>query len=383
MKRTTLLKSTGILTAALFALNSCTKETDPVLSSVSPNLPETPYNYSAFGGFSDPTYNHTATLGRVLFYERQLSANNSVSCASCHKQAFSFADNVAFSRGLNNEVTTRNSMPVINLSGGFSNVMFFEDGNISPDQFGPMGFGASFFWDGRESNLNQLAMRPVKNHVEMGITDTKALITKLNRLPYYPALFQNAFGSPKISVEKISQAIGTFMSSIQSTDSKNDRFLSTGDPTVFTSLENRGFNLFFETYNCAGCHDVFPGEYNSPGFFNIGLDTYSEDPGLAGLPDKSSERGVFRTPNLKNVALTAPYMHDGRFATLDDVLDHYSEGINETPGLALQLRNGQGQPLRMNIPDADRKALLAYLNTFTDYTVIADVKFSDPFVKAE
>ncbi|MCB0820585.1 MAG: c-type cytochrome, partial [Bacteroidetes bacterium] len=204
-----------------------------------------------------------------------------------------------------------------------------------------------------------------------------------NRLPYYPALFQNAFGSPKISVEKISQAIGTFMSSIQSTDSKNDRFLSTGDPTVFTSLENRGFNLFFETYNCAGCHDVFPGEYNSPGFFNIGLDTYSEDPGLAGLPDKSSERGVFRTPNLKNVALTAPYMHDGRFATLDDVLDHYSEGINETPGLALQLRNGQGQPLRMNIPDADRKALLAYLNTFTDYTVIADVKFSDPFVKAE
>jgi cytochrome c peroxidase len=380
MKRYTTFFSLVSLIGLVLILHACSKDTQPNVHATLPQLPSEPYQYGQEFFPQNSIFNHRATLGRVLFYDRQLSANNSVSCGSCHKQAFSFADNVALSRGLNNELTERNSMPVINLaSSNFTNINFGE-GDFSNDVL-PIGSfgGGGFFWDGREINLERLSMMPVKNHIEMGISDAQILVDKIQRLSYYPQLFRNAYGTEEINVSKIATAMAAFMSSIQSNKSKNDQFFNSGNQAVFNAIEQRGFELFFTTYNCGSCHEVSPGSYNSSRFFNIGLDAYSEDPGLAGVLNVEGLRGVFRTPNLKNVELTAPYMHDGRFATLDEVLEHYSSGIKDNPGLPPQLKTPEGQAMKMHIPQADKDALIAYLKTFTDYTVITDPKFSDPF----
>ena len=380
MKRYTTFISLFSLIGLVLILHACSKDTQPNLHATLPQLPSEPYEYSQAFFPQSPQFNHRATLGRVLFYDRQLSANNSVSCGSCHKQAFSFADNVALSRGLNNVVTERNSMPVINLANSSFTNINTGGGEFTNDLLPIDAFvGGGFFWDGRESNLEHLSMMPVKNHIEMGISDARVLVDKLNRLSYYPQLFKNAFGSEEITVAGMSSAMAAFMLSIQSNKSKNDQFFMTGNQSVFNATELRGFNLFFATYNCASCHEVSPGSYNSSRFFNIGLDSYSDDPGLAAVLNLEGLRGVFRTPNLKNVELTAPYMHDGRFNTLDEVIEHYSTGIKDNPGLPPQLKTSEGQAMKMHIPQADKDALVAYLKTFTDYTVITDPKFSDPF----
>jgi len=368
----------------LLVAQSCEREKDVLTHAARPDLPQEPFPYLSpdFGNVTE--FNHQATLGRVLFYERQLSANNSISCGSCHKQAFSFADNVAFSRGLNNQLTHRNSMPVLNLAGSFPGNTFLggqeiEDGLIQP------GFilGGGFFWDGRENSLERLAMLPVRNHIEMGMSNPEQLESKLSHLDYYPELFNKAFGSAEITIERIAKALTAFMSSIQANNSRSDQYLFTNNATLFTATEKRGFDLFFSTYNCAGCHNVFPGTYHSPGFFNIGLDLQVSDLGVGAFFDDPNLQGVFRTPNLKNIELTAPYMHDGRFNTLEEVLDHYSGGIQNAPSLSSLLKDTAGNPIKMQIPESDKIALIAYLRTLTDYSIVADPKFSDPFTIQE
>ena len=202
------------IVAVLIVIQSCSKEDILRVSAVNePKLPSTVYDYYS----GDNTRNHVATLGRVLFYERLLSKNNSVSCGSCHKQAFAFSDNVQFSIGLNNLKTERNSMAIQNLPTGtvLAGGIGIDDGIMNPvDLIATQGGG--FFWDGRESNLRSLFTRPVTNHIEMGITDMNEVVEKIKRQPHYPTLFQNAFGTPEISVTKMADAVATFMESIQS-----------------------------------------------------------------------------------------------------------------------------------------------------------------------
>jgi cytochrome c peroxidase len=146
-------------------------------------------------------------------------------------------------------------------------------------------------------------------------------------------------------------------------------------------LEEQGRLLFNTKYPCGNCHQPSTGAYFSPGFFNIGLDNTPTDKGRRAVSNLSSDEGSFKTPNLKNIALTAPYMHDGRFNTLEEVIDHYSNGIKETPNLAINLRQSKSsEPLRLNITKEDKRALIAFLNTLTDYSFITDPKFSNPFV---
>lgn len=357
-------------------LQSCTKDTNlRPIKSASPSLPTESYTYFEF----EPQRNEVATLGRVLFYERQLSKNNSVSCGSCHKQAFAFADNVAFSAGLNNVKTGRNSMAIQNLP-SFS---MFLDGDVLPPNGGSDVFFApstGFFWDGRENDLRSLVLRPVTNHVEMGITNVDEILEKLRRSPHYADLFNKAFDSSEITAEKISEAVATFMESIQSNNSKFDRFINENHATAMNAEELRGYDLFFTTYNCASCHNPFPGPYFSDAPKNIGLDAQNTDRGFAAITGILADVGVFKVPNLKNVALTAPYMHDGRFNTLDDVLEHYSSGVQNSPTLSSQLRGADGNALRMNITPQDKRSLIAFLNALTDVNIITDPKFSDPFV---
>jgi cytochrome c peroxidase len=361
------------LVLTLVLLNACSKDDAlRVTTNSSPSLPASSYNYYPF----EVEKNDKATLGRVLFYERQMSKNNTVSCGSCHKQTFAFADNVAFSAGLNNVKTGRNSMPIQNLPN--TDFMFLDGGPTPPNNGDFFGFFPKFFWDGRENNLTNLVLRPVTNHVEMGITDVSEIVDKIKRLPYYADLFTKAFGSNEVTAAKISEAVAIFMTSIQSNESRFDKFIMEGGG-VLNGLELTGYQLFNGTYNCVNCHNPFPGPYLSDDPKDIGLDRNPFDNGFGIISGKASEMGKFKVPNLKNVALTAPYMHDGRFNTLDEVLEHYSSGIQDSPNLSPFLLGPDGRAAKLNIKPEDKLALIAFLNSMTDYSLITDPKFSDPF----
>ncbi len=342
---------------------SCTKESDIEGSGVV--YVDVPANGADYYGTNASELNQKATLGRVLFYERRLSLNNSVACASCHQQDAAFSDKVALSRGFENRLTRRNSMPIQNLAMSFG-------GAINPFQH-----NGSFFWDARESNLNDLIARPITNHVEMGIDDVSVIPDKLQGLPYYPDLFTKAFGSPEITMDKIADAMATFLLAIRAENTKFDQVFQ--GRASFTALELEGQNLFNTKYNCNGCHQLHPMGYSSMQFMNIGLEFPNADKGVGEIMKLPQFVGAFKIPNLRNVARTAPYMHDGRFVTLEAVLDHYSNGIKNDPNLDIRLRGADNQPMRMNISANEKTAIIAFLNTLTDYDMLTDEKYSDPF----
>lgn len=358
MKKSIVLCS---LITALGLFYSCKKNYEPSVPAGTAylDLPATPYNYYPFFGDS-AKMNKAATLGRVLFYDNHLSVNNSVACASCHKQSLAFSDNVAFSRGFENRLTGRNSMPIQNLR--------------------EAGFGGSstlLFWDGRERIASSLIARPITNHVEMGISDMNALAEKLSTLPYYKSLFKDAYGTEIISSENISDAVSKFMLAIMADNTRYDQRRQ--NKINFSAQELKGEALFNTTYNCQNCHRVESFGYMGESAFNIGLDIASADKGVGAVTGRVEDMGRFKIPSLRNVALTAPYMHDGRFAKLEDVLEHYSHGIQNSANLDSKLKDENGQALRMNISDDDKKAIIAFLNTLTDHTMITDPKFSNPF----
>ncbi len=350
------------IVALVIVAYSCKKETPDSSAgkTVYLDLPGTTAKYFTSGTIT-PSDNDIATLGRVLFYDGHLSVNNATACASCHKQSLAFADNVAFSRGFESRLTGRNSMPIENMgtpSTSFSNSILF--------------------WDGREQKLQNLVNRPISNHVEMGM-DFSLLPEKLGELPYYPELFQKAYGSTEITSDKISKAVTYFMQSITVNASRFDDYQS--QKTQLTAQELQGFNLFNTTYGCNRCHTITSSQYNASAVFaDIGLDEKYNDLGRGVISGSEADNGKFRTPNLRNVALTAPYMHDGRYQTLDQVLEHYSHGIANSPNLDINLRDANtNQARQMNISAQDKQAIIAFLNTLTDYNMITDPKFSNPF----
>lgn len=347
----------AILSVIVINVSSCHDDGSRLTpSSVSLDLPSTPYQYS-FGS------SEVATLGRVLFYDTRLSVNNAVSCATCHKQAIAFSDDDAFSRGFENRVTSRNTLPIQNLGGGF------------------MSFGnpPELFWDGREKFLNSMVLKPIMNHVEMGMNDMNSVVERVKTLPYYNDLFLDAFGSAEIDANKIASALATFTGSIESHQTRFDNYMS--NRIMLNGLELQGKNLFFDKYNCNSCHQtqMMNGYQVGGGFINIGLDINYVDNGLGALTKNTADNGKFKIPNLRNVSLTGPYMHDGRFETLSEVLDHYSSGIQNHPNLDARLKNTQNQALILNIPKQEKEAIIAFLNTLTDYQMITDPKFSNPF----
>lgn len=339
-----------LATAVIF--QSCSED-EKQLEKTTLNLPETPYEYA--------TGNAVPTLGRVLFYDKNLSLNNSVSCGSCHIQSLAFSDNLKVSRGFENRLTSRNTLPIQNLGvGGFQSPI-------------------ALFWDGRENILETMVMRPIVNHVEMGIPDLEDLSEKLSNVPYYEELFTQAYGTSEITPDRIGQALSFFVQSIRSINTKFDR--SRNGSEHLNALETVGQQLFTDTYDCNSCHQIQdPHGYILAGTFaNIGLDQEYEDGGVEQVTRQPTDNGKFKIPSLRNVALTAPYMHDGRFETLDEVIDHYSDGIEDNENLDVRLRSGDGSPRVFNIPEEDKKAIIAFLHTLTDQAMITDPKFSNPF----
>jgi cytochrome c peroxidase len=383
-RKTTLILSGLSLIFLIFI--ACSKKdstgsstNDPVAAVL--NLPSTPFNYSnpslpaylnspvivgQINNNGNPVTDNGATLGRVLFYDKNLSLNNSISCASCHKQANGFSDPVAKSTGFNGGSTGRNSM-------GLVNAKYYPTGR--------------YFWDQRASSLEQQTLMPIQDLVEMGMTLTQ-LETRVASLSYYPTLFQKAFGDPTVTSNRISLALSQFVRSIVSYQSKYDvgrsAFPAVPAPAPnavfpnFTAQENRGKEIYLSPQGgCAACHGTET--FTAPNEKNNGLDMVTVDRGFGAVTGNTAMDATFKSTSLKNVELTAPYMHDGRFNTLEEVVEHYSTGVKNHPNLSPQLKLPNGQPRLLNLNQQDKAALVAFLKTLTDPTIATDVKFSNPF----
>lgn len=333
-----------------------TRPTPPPPTALPPNITPAP-------GTNRPTTASVVALGRVLFYDKQLSFNNTVSCASCHQPENAFADPNRFSKGFSDGLTTAHSMRLINLR------------NYQPGRM---------FWDKRAASLEAQATVPLTHPVEMGFDSShggiNALLAKMRAISYYPDLFTAAYGNNTINTARIQKALAQFQRTIVSTNSAWDTgFAANFDPRLrdrginkpiasFTAEENRGRELFMarapQGVNCAACHAP-------PSFALTGN---SRSNGL-----DAAERRIFKSPSLKSVALAGAFMHDGRFSSLEQVVEHYNSGVKFGPALDNRLRTRNGQPRRLNLSEADKAALVAFLKTLTDTTLATNPNFSDPF----
>lgn len=288
-------------------------------------------------------------LGRKLFYEKRLSANHTMSCATCHQQENGFADFRQFSLGLHDEVGIRNSMAIVNL-----------------------GWEKRLFWDGRATSLEHQISDPVTNPIEMN-NSWDTVVQTLQNTPEYPALFYKAFGSTAIDSNAVMKALAQFERTLVSFNTRFDAYYFNGIADTLTEEEARGLELFMGRGNCNHCHsDVL---LTDNMFRNNGLDA-KPDEGYAKVTGKKTDIGKFKVPSLRNVAATAPYMHDGRFATLRDVVDFYSEGIQpRSPNIDVHMEP-LGKGLRLTIEE--KKELMAFLKTLTDYEFLKNPDFAAP-----
>ncbi len=318
----------------------------------------------------NPMTNEGATLGRVLFYDVNLSQNRTISCASCHQAGNGFSDPAILSSGFNGGHTRRHSMTLINSR-------YYQRGR--------------FFWDERAATLEQQVLMPFIDSVEMGLTLT-TLVERVNEQYYYPALFSAAFGTSTVTTDRISKALAQFVRSIVSYSSKYDigraQVNGPGAPFPnFTAQENQGKQLFLATIPngggaCFGCHTTEAFVSANPGPQNNGIDSISTTDFGAGetFPNIPIFQSRFKTSTLRNIELTAPYMHDGRFQTLEQVVDHYNANIQPHPTLSAALTGPNGDPVVLNFTTAQKAALVAFMRTLTDPSIATAEKWSNPFM---
>lgn len=351
-------------------------------NSIEPEVPfaPTPYNLNTpfyFGeNFQIPEDNPTTEegvgLGRMLFYETRLSGDNTQSCASCHIQSKAFTDGNQFSEGIDGLKGTKNAMSLTNLL-----------------------WQKRFFWDGRSTSLEEQSLIPIEDPIEMHETLENA-VAKLQADTEYPVKFRLAFGSDSITADNIGKALAQFERTLISDDSRYDQYLR-GEYQP-TEQELLGISMF-QTHpipeiglrggNCGDCHvgAMLSGELTGfQGFHNNGLDSDADlKPGLQSVTGNEFDKGKFKAPSLRNIALTAPYMHDGRFNTLEEVLEHYDEHIQRSATLdplIIEASNEivvSGEPIKLHLTDTEKEAILSFLHMLTDSTFIQNEKFSNPF----
>lgn len=302
-------------------------------------------------------------LGRHLFYETLLSKDNTMSCATCHAQENAFADINRFSIGVEGLPGKRQAMAIFNMAWNNN----------------------EFFWDGRAHLLRDQSLMPIQDPLEMNETLDNA-IAKLEAIPGYVERFEAVFGTPDITSERMSLVMEQFMMTIISNQSKFDK-IQRGELT-FTISESRGRDLFFRQFdpsnlsnsgaNCAHCHGGANFENND--YMNNGLDIEADivDIGREQVNNNPLYKGAFKVPSLRNIELTPPYMHDGRFNTLEEVVEHYDNGIQLSPTLNSTLASVQNNG-GLQLTSQDKSDLIAFLKTLTDYELVSNPKFSNPF----
>ena len=380
-----------LLLGGLLFLSACTKDSEEVIIvhyddiafqtiSQTLDLPQEPYDYKLSlpahlgqGNNSSVNVNDDlATLGRVLFYDKHLSRNSKVSCASCHHQENGFADPKALSEGFEGKETHRNSLAL-------GATVSFQD-TYGGGSSAIIGGGALFFWDERAVSIAQQSEMTIQDDIEMGMSMTE-LADRLEGLDYYPHLWEKSFGRSNVQPDDITLALETFLNSIGAFHTKFDQGLSETHNAEaafsnFTEKENLGKTLYLQ--NCATCH----GERLAATpvlVANNGLDLEYADKGVGARSSLQSDNGKFKVPQLRNIAVTGPYMHDGRFETLEEVVDFYSENIQAHPNLHEELSFNNGSAKKFNFTNLEKEALVDFLHTLTDEELAADVRFSDPF----
>ncbi|MGF1703218.1 c-type cytochrome [Photobacterium makurazakiensis] len=314
--------------------------------------------------FRNPVTNAGANLGRVIFYDVRLSANSTIACADCHIQEHGFTDPKTFSDGFEGGKTGRHSMSL-------SNATYYRNGK--------------FFWDERADSLEEQVLMPIQDSVEMGM-NLFDLEVKLAETSFYGPLFEQAFGDEAITSERIGHAMAQFIRTMVSYESKYDQAFVAGewdDPdfsAVFTEQEMEGLRLFAgfpgperSSLGCVACHQTTAHSMDQAHVNGVD-DRDATDQGAGG--------GFFKAPSLRNIAVGAPYMHDGRFETLADVVEFYNSGIQRHPNLSPDLTaNGRvgGAPVQMELDQEEKAALVAFLETLTDEDFLTNPIFSTPF----
>jgi cytochrome c peroxidase len=328
--------------AGIFLLNGCSpEETDaplrPLEGVVHPS--HFPARHYEFG---DNAYqNEGFDLGRAMFFDPILSADGSVSCQSCHFQKDAFSDGgKALSDGIGGQQTTRNSPAIIN-----------------------MAWSPYFMWDGGITHLEVMPFAPISNPVEMG-TDLQLVIDKLNAHETYPYRFRRLFGREEIDDQQLFYVLAQYMANLVSADSRYDRYVL-GEGELNTN-EIAGLNLF--RTHCATCHQE--PLFTDFSFQNNGLDEEFADVGRYRVSQDSADMGRFKVPTLRNIELSAPYMHDGRFQTLEEVMDHYTDGMKDSPTLSNEFQRN-GRP-GIALTDEEKNKLIEFLGTLTDPGFVSD-----------
>lgn len=353
----------GLFLTIMICLTSCNE--DPAEDEIP--LDTTAYIFDS-GPFpmpeipvDNPLTEAKVQLGRMLFYDPILSEGEIQACADCHLQADAFDDIRQFSLGVDELAGARNAMSIVNMAWNTN----------------------GFFWDGRAETLREQSLLPIQDPLEMNESLEDA-VSKLQNQATYRDQFSSAYGSSIVSSEKISLALEQFMMTIVSYNSKYDKVVAGLDQ--FTDSEQRGHDLYFSEYNpafpessgadCAHCHGGF--NFENDRYMNNGLDAGNfDDLGRFLVTGSNADRGRFKVPTLRNIALTAPYMHDGRMNTLEEVIDHYDNGIQISNSLnpALLATTYTG----LMLTDQDKTDIVNFLHTLTDETITQNSEFSSPF----
>jgi cytochrome c peroxidase len=344
----TIVLSLLFISAGGILFNACRKDPE-----VLPELKPEDVSFYVPTGFPQPVYdfaNNTPTpagfsLGRKLFYEPMLSRDNTISCAFCHQQVSAFANtNHQFSHGIDGLFGTRNAPGLWNLA-----------------------WNQTFMWDGGINHIESQPLGPIANPVEMDETISNVIL-KLSASASYRSAFQDAFGDDSITTQRITRALAQFMGIMISADSKYDQYMR--GTASFTPAEEHGLALFRS--NCVSCHTE--PLFTDRSYHNNGLavDPTINDKGRMRITLDPNDSLKFKTPSLRNITLTGPYMHDGRFSTLSQCLDHYSSGIVTSPTLDPLLSAG------IPLTALEKSDLLAFLATLTDQTFINDKRFAEP-----
>lgn len=333
---------------AVTLVYSCRK--DPAIPEPAPDF----YVFRVPQGFPEPAYhfeNNTVTqagfkLGRKLFYETLLSRDNSIACASCHQQVSAFANTEhRFSHGVNNLLGKRNAPPIFNAA-----------------------WMPKFMWDGGINHIENQPAGPITNPVEMD-ENLSNVIAKLGAVPEYRTMFADAFGDNTITTQRMFRALAQFMGMMVSSNSRYDKYVRGEEGGTLNAQEQSGLTLF--RAKCASCHTE--PLFTDYGFHNNGLavDPTLNDSGRVHITLDPADRFKFKTPSLRNIALTYPYMHDGRFWTLEEVLDHYASGVVSSPTLDPALSSG----IPMNTQE--KADIIAFLKTLTDDSFILNHEYSE------
>ena len=351
------MKHFWIYISSFFILMNCSSKEEAYVP--------VPYNLKIPELFSDkliapilpannPLTEEGVALGKKLFFDKILSGNGTQSCATCHNPRKAFTDNLQFSSGIDGIKGSRNAMPLFNLA---------------------WNFDEKFTWNGQDFTIENQALEPVSNPVELHAV-WKNVTERIKNHPEYPELFLQAFGTSKIDSTQITKALAQFERTIISGDSKFDKFLL--GKTNLTPEEQNGFNIFMDEAkgDCFHCH----GSDNNPlwtdnQFHNNGLDATFSDLGLGTVTGDPADNGKFKSPSIRNLKFTAPYMHDGRFATLEEVINHYSEGLKSSSTIdPLMKKVSEGG---VGLSTQEKVDLKAFLLSLSDVDFVNNPKFQE------